>query len=420
MQPIQLFDTASSSYTYLLFDPDHPRSSDHRPGRRAARTRHGRTERARLAAGVVGRNPCPCGPHHQRRRSWPNTRRRATAAPEGCGIGTASVQLKHGDVLRFGGEQLKALHTPGHTAGSMCYLWRGPCLHGRHPAHQWLRANGLPIGQRRGPVPQPDGDPFSPARRDRGLARPRLPGAQQFHHRGRENRQCPGGRQDAGRIQGHHGRAQPAQTQTPGRGRPRQSPLGPSPRCGRGCRPQPRPPLAMPATSSRNWPANGGKRAMRSWSTCAPMPSASGSASCPAPFRCPGSSGPAWQLNDGFDEGIKAAVPPGKKAVLFCRSGVRSMPLPGGPPSWASRLQRPRRLRGRPRRERPARKHAGAGASAACPGARAEATRSHQPKQPQAMPVNLTAPRARTSCIPSRACASESPKPASAKPTGRT
>jgi rhodanese-related sulfurtransferase len=30
-------------------------------------------------------------------------------------------------------------------------------------------------------------------------------------------------------------------------------------------------------------------------------------------------------LNNGFDKGIKAAVPPGKKAVLFCRSGVRSM-----------------------------------------------------------------------------------------------
>ena len=47
-----------------------------------------------------------------------------TAAPEGCGIGTAAVQLKDGDVVRFGSEQIKALHTPGHTAGSMSYLWR--------------------------------------------------------------------------------------------------------------------------------------------------------------------------------------------------------------------------------------------------------------------------------------------------------
>lgn len=34
---------------------------------------------------------------------------------------------------------------------------------------------------------------------------------------------------------------------------------------------------------------------------------------------------PGMKLNDAFDEGIKAAVPPGKKAVLFCRSGIRSI-----------------------------------------------------------------------------------------------
>jgi len=47
-----------------------------------------------------------------------------TAAPEGCGITTASVQLKDGDTLAFGGERIKALHTPGHTGGSMSYVWR--------------------------------------------------------------------------------------------------------------------------------------------------------------------------------------------------------------------------------------------------------------------------------------------------------
>ena len=34
---------------------------------------------------------------------------------------------------------------------------------------------------------------------------------------------------------------------------------------------------------------------------------------------------PAMQVNPGFDEGLRAAVPPGKKAVLLCRSGVRSI-----------------------------------------------------------------------------------------------
>jgi sulfur dioxygenase len=50
----------------------------------------------------------------------------SAAAPSGCGITPANVQLQDGDMLLFGvGEQLRALHTPGHTAGSMSYLWRG-------------------------------------------------------------------------------------------------------------------------------------------------------------------------------------------------------------------------------------------------------------------------------------------------------
>jgi rhodanese-related sulfurtransferase len=45
----------------------------------------------------------------------------------------------------------------------------------------------------------------------------------------------------------------------------------------------------------------------------------------------PGAIGLAWKqwpgmaVNPAFDEGLRAAVPPGKKAVLLCRSGVRSI-----------------------------------------------------------------------------------------------
>ncbi|MDB5943527.1 MAG: rhodanese-like protein [Ramlibacter sp.] len=34
---------------------------------------------------------------------------------------------------------------------------------------------------------------------------------------------------------------------------------------------------------------------------------------------------PGMAINGGFDDAIKAAVPPGKKVVLLCRSGVRSI-----------------------------------------------------------------------------------------------
>ena len=45
----------------------------------------------------------------------------------------------------------------------------------------------------------------------------------------------------------------------------------------------------------------------------------------------PGAAGVAWKqwpgmaLNPGFDAGVQAAVPAGKKVVLLCRSGVRSI-----------------------------------------------------------------------------------------------
>ena len=46
--------------------------------------------------------------------------------PSGCGITSANVQLQDGDTLLFGvARAISALHTPGHTAGSMSYLWRG-------------------------------------------------------------------------------------------------------------------------------------------------------------------------------------------------------------------------------------------------------------------------------------------------------
>ena len=48
------------------------------------------------------------------------------AAPAGCGIAPAELQLMDGEELRFGNaERVLAIHTPGHTAGSMSYLWRG-------------------------------------------------------------------------------------------------------------------------------------------------------------------------------------------------------------------------------------------------------------------------------------------------------
>jgi glyoxylase-like metal-dependent hydrolase (beta-lactamase superfamily II) len=123
--PIQLFDTASSTYTYLLADPASRAAVlidpvDHHIERDLAHLRrldlqltyvletHAHADHVTSAGTLCERTGA------------------VSAVPSGCGIVPATLQLNDGDVLRFGiDETIAVLHTPGHTAGSMCYLWRG-------------------------------------------------------------------------------------------------------------------------------------------------------------------------------------------------------------------------------------------------------------------------------------------------------
>jgi glyoxylase-like metal-dependent hydrolase (beta-lactamase superfamily II)/rhodanese-related sulfurtransferase len=121
--PIQLFDPVSSTYTYIIWDED--------------------TREAVIIDPVdtlVERDMQVLSEQHLRLVWSVETHAHAdhitssgvlaeqlaarTAAPAGCGIGTAGMQLTHGDTLGFGQETLQALHTPGHTAGSMSFVWR--------------------------------------------------------------------------------------------------------------------------------------------------------------------------------------------------------------------------------------------------------------------------------------------------------
>ncbi len=122
MKPIQLFDPASSTYTYVLFDPA--------------------TRQALIIDPVDEQieRDLACLKDHGLQLAWTvETHAHAdhitsagqlaelagakTAAPAGCGITTAAVQLRDGNELAFGGQKIRALHTPGHTAGSMSYVW---------------------------------------------------------------------------------------------------------------------------------------------------------------------------------------------------------------------------------------------------------------------------------------------------------
>lgn len=122
---IQLFDTVSSTFTYFLVD---------RASREAVAIDSVDTQVERdlaLIRRLDLRLRYVLETHaHADHITGAGRLREATgalaAAPIGCGIVQANVQLNDGDELLFGvAESVRAIHTPGHTAGSMSYLWRG-------------------------------------------------------------------------------------------------------------------------------------------------------------------------------------------------------------------------------------------------------------------------------------------------------
>ena len=123
MHPLQLFDTASCTYTYVLIDPATRRAViidpvDAQLERDLQVLRqHGLTLEWTVETHAHADHITSAGLLAEHAGA-------KTAAPAGCGIGVAARQLNDGDPLQFGEQSITAIHTPGHTAGSMCYLWR--------------------------------------------------------------------------------------------------------------------------------------------------------------------------------------------------------------------------------------------------------------------------------------------------------
>jgi len=129
MTPIQLFDPASSTFTYIVFDENSREALIIDPV--DEQIERDLSELQRLGLKLVWTVETHAHADHITGAGQLAEHAGAkTAAPAGCGIGTASRQLDDGDVVRFGDEQITALHTPGHTAGSMCFLWRGNLFSG--------------------------------------------------------------------------------------------------------------------------------------------------------------------------------------------------------------------------------------------------------------------------------------------------
>jgi len=125
INPIQLFDAESSTFTYILAAQDGHDAVIIDPV-----DRHCERDLAHLARlGLKLAYVLETHAHADHVTSAGRLRERTgaqAAVPSGCGIAPAEVQLDDGDTVRFGGgEEIRVLHTPGHTAGSVSFLWRG-------------------------------------------------------------------------------------------------------------------------------------------------------------------------------------------------------------------------------------------------------------------------------------------------------
>ena len=122
MNPIQLFEPVSCTYTYILFDEDSREAVLIDPvDEMLQRDLQVLREQGLKLVWTVETHAH--ADHITSAAQLAEHTGAQMAAPQGCNIGTAGVQLQDGQVLSFGRHQLKALHTPGHTAGSMSFYW---------------------------------------------------------------------------------------------------------------------------------------------------------------------------------------------------------------------------------------------------------------------------------------------------------
>lgn len=119
-QPLQLLDPTSSTYTYLLWDDDTREAIIIDPvDAQVQRDLAAINERGLLLRTIVETHAH--ADHITSAAQLIEHTGAQAATPADCGIKPSAIQLHDGDTLRFGRHVLTAMHTPGHTAGSMCY-----------------------------------------------------------------------------------------------------------------------------------------------------------------------------------------------------------------------------------------------------------------------------------------------------------
>ena len=125
MNPIQLFDTESSTFTYILAAPGDPAAVLIDPVAQHWERDLAHLARLNLTLAYILETHAHADHVTSAGKLRELTGAKA-AVPGGCGIAPADLQLADGDRILFGkDEQIVVLNTPGHTAGSVSYLWRG-------------------------------------------------------------------------------------------------------------------------------------------------------------------------------------------------------------------------------------------------------------------------------------------------------
>lgn len=123
MRPLQLFDPDSCTYTYVLFDADTREAVILDPvDEQLERDLQVLRDHGLRLVWVVETHAH--ADHVTSALKLAEHTGAHTAAPAACGITTVHRALQDGDELAFGAQRLRALATPGHTAGSMSYVWQ--------------------------------------------------------------------------------------------------------------------------------------------------------------------------------------------------------------------------------------------------------------------------------------------------------
>ena len=117
-----MFDTISSTYTYLLVDDSTREAviidpvSNHIEDYIAMINQPGLQLKYSLETHVHADHITASGKLRERLGI-------KTGVGELCGAATADIKLNDGDSLTFGNQEIKVIATPGHTIGSVSFLW---------------------------------------------------------------------------------------------------------------------------------------------------------------------------------------------------------------------------------------------------------------------------------------------------------